>query len=52
MRSPILFLHIIAGTLGMLSGFVSVFLRKGPRQHGLAGNLFVISMLCLSASGV
>ena len=52
MRSPLLFLHIIAGTLGMLSGFVAVFLRKGSRQHGLAGNVFVISMLCLSASGV
>ena len=51
MRSPLLFLHIIAGTLGMLSGFVAVFLRKGSRRHGLAGNVFVISMLSLSASG-
>ena len=52
MRSPLLILHIVCGTLGMLSGFVAVFLRKGSRQHGLAGNGFVISMLCLSASGV
>jgi uncharacterized membrane protein len=52
MRSPLLVLHIIAGTLGMLSGFVAVFLRKGSRQHGLAGNVFVIAMLSLSASGV
>jgi hypothetical protein len=52
MRSPLLLLHIIAGTLGMLSGFVAVFLRKGSRQHGLAGNVFVIAMLTLSASGV
>jgi hypothetical protein len=36
----------------MLSGFVAVFLRKGSRRHGLAGNVFVISMLGLSASGV
>jgi len=36
----------------MLSGFVAVFLRKGSRQHGLAGNVFVISMLCLSTTGV
>jgi hypothetical protein len=50
--SPILFLHIGAGTLGMLSGFVAVFLRKGSRRHGLAGSLFVIAMLILSASGV
>jgi hypothetical protein len=51
MRSPLLLLHIIAGTLGMLSGFVAVFLLKGSRRHGLAGNVFVIAMLCLSASG-
>jgi hypothetical protein len=36
----------------MLSGFVAVFLRKGSRRHGLAGNVFVIAMLSLSASGV
>jgi hypothetical protein len=52
MRSPILLLHIVAGTLGMLSGYVAVFLLKGSRRHGLAGNVFVITMLCLSASGV
>lgn len=51
MRSPLLFLHIVAGTLGMLSGFVAVFLRKGSRRHGLAGNVFVAAMLSLSASG-
>ena len=51
MRPLILPIHIIAGTLGMLSGFVAVFLRKGSRQHARAGNVFVISMLCLSASG-
>jgi hypothetical protein len=51
MRSPLLFLHIVAGTLGMLSGFVAVFLLKGSRRHGLAGNVFVVAMLVLSASG-
>jgi hypothetical protein len=52
MRSSLLFLHIIAGTLGMLSGFVAAFFRKGSGRHGLAGNIFVIAMLLLSASGV
>jgi hypothetical protein len=52
MRTPLLFLHIAAGTLGVLSGFVAVFLRKGSRRHGVVGNVFVISMLGLSASGV
>jgi hypothetical protein len=52
LHSPVLFLHIVAGTLGMLSGFVAVFLRKGSRRHGLAGTVFVISMLCLASTGV
>jgi hypothetical protein len=51
MHSPILLFHIVSGTLGMLSGFVAVFLRKGSRRHALAGKVFVISMLILSASG-
>jgi len=51
MQSPLLALHITAGTLGMLSGFVAVFLRKGSRAHGRAGNVFVVAMLVLSASG-
>jgi hypothetical protein len=50
--SPILLLHSGSGTVGMLSGFVAVFLRKGSRRHGLAGNVFVGSMLSLSATGV
>jgi hypothetical protein len=50
-HSPTLLLHIGAGTLGMLSGFVAVFLLKGSRRHAIAGNIFVISMLILSATG-
>jgi hypothetical protein len=51
-HSPLLLLHIVAGTLGMLSGFVAAFLRKGSRRHGIAGNVFVVSMMILSSSGV
>jgi uncharacterized membrane protein len=50
--SPILLFHICCGTVGFLSGVVTVFLRKGSRRHALAGNVFVISMLSLAASGV
>lgn len=49
--SPILLFHICTGTLGLLSGFVAVFLRKGSRWHRLIGDVFVISMLGLGASG-
>jgi hypothetical protein len=45
-------LHIVAGTLGMLSGFVAVFLRKGSRRHALAGKVFVAAMISLSVSGL
>jgi hypothetical protein len=51
MRSPLLLLHIITGTLGMLSGFVAMFFRKGSRRHSLAGDVFVVSMLTMSACG-
>jgi hypothetical protein len=51
-HTPILLLHIASGTLGMLSGFVAIFFRKGSRRHALAGNVFVMAILSLSASGV
>ncbi len=51
-HSLILLLHIVAGTLGMLSGFVAVFLLKGSRRHALAGIVFVVAMLTLSGTGV
>jgi len=35
----------------MLSGFVAVSFRKGSRRHGIAGDLFVIAMMILSATG-
>jgi uncharacterized membrane protein len=36
----------------MLSGFGAMAFRKGSRGHRVAGNVFVLSMLCLSISGV
>src|ERR1700733_13549311 len=50
--SPLLYFHICAGTVGMLSGFAAVSFRKGSRWHRVTGNVFVLSMLGLSASGV
>lgn len=48
---PLIVFHICAGTLALLSGAVAMSLRKGSRRHGLAGDVFVISMLGLAASG-
>ena len=50
--SPILLLHICAGTIGFLSGAFAAFLRKGSRRHSIAGEVFAISMLTLGATGV
>jgi hypothetical protein len=49
--SPFLLLHITGGTVGVLSGFVAMAFRKGSRGHGIAGNVFVVSMLTLSSTG-
>ena len=49
--SPILFLHICGGTAGLLSGAAAMSFRKGSHRHRVAGNVFVISMIVLGASG-
>lgn len=47
--SPILLVHICAGTLGLLSGAAAISFRKGSRAHVLAGKVFVVSMLTMAA---
>jgi hypothetical protein len=49
--SPILALHICAGTLGLLSGTMAISVRKGSRNHVAAGIVFSVSMLTLAATG-
>jgi hypothetical protein len=49
--SPILALHICAGTLGLLSGTVAISVRKGSRNHVATGIVFSVSMLTLAATG-
>jgi len=50
--SPILAFHVCTGILAFLSGAMAISFRKGSPRHALAGNVFVISMLSLAASGV
>ena len=40
-----LLVHIIGGTLGLISGFVALFATKGARLHRSSGTLFVSAML-------
>jgi len=51
LASPILLLHISGGGVGLLSGAVALSFPKGSRPHGVAGNVFFVSMLTASAAG-
>jgi uncharacterized membrane protein len=47
---PLVIFHILAGMVGLSAGAAAVSLRKGSRRHGVAGTVFVVSMLSMSAS--
>ncbi len=46
--SPILLVHILAGTIGLLSGTAAIVFRKGSPRHVLAGRIFVAAMLTMA----
>lgn len=50
--SPVLALHIVSGTLGILTGATALSLRKGSRWHGLTGRVFVVAMLSPAVTGI
>jgi hypothetical protein len=50
--TPILLVHICAGSLGLLSGTAAIIFRKGSPRHVLAGRIFVASMLIMGAFAV
>lgn len=49
--SPTLLVHIIAGTLGLLSGYLALYSTKGEPLHRRAGIVFVYAMLTMTATG-
>ncbi|MES2127693.1 MAG: hypothetical protein V4463_10510 [Pseudomonadota bacterium] len=49
--ATVLFLHIGAGGIGLVSGAAALALRKGSVWHGRAGRVFVAAMLTMSAIG-
>lgn len=49
--SPLMVFHVAAGTAGVLSGALALGFRKGSRRHRVAGLVFAVSMLAMSASG-
>lgn len=50
--SPVLLVHICAGSVGLLSGSAAIFFRKGSPRHVLAGKVFVASMLVMAVFAV
>jgi uncharacterized membrane protein len=52
MRLPLLILHILGGTIGLLSGTFTIAVRKGSRLHRASGNVFTIAVLTLASSGL
>ncbi|HKO54243.1 MAG TPA: hypothetical protein VJ276_00115, partial [Thermoanaerobaculia bacterium] len=48
--TPFLILHIAGAVIGLLSGFLSIFLRKGSGMHAAAGTVFFVSMICMTSS--
>jgi hypothetical protein len=50
MTTTLLLIHIIGASVGILSGFLSMFFRKGSGLHGAAGNVFFVSMLTMSTT--
>jgi uncharacterized membrane protein len=49
--SPVLIIHISAGILAVLAGFVALFAPKGFSVHRIAGKVFAVSMLVMAAGG-
>jgi len=49
--SPLLLVHITGGTVGLISGFVTIALRKGSNRHRIAGYVFVTAMLTMASMG-
>jgi hypothetical protein len=48
----ILLIHILAGALGLLFGYVTLYAAKGGTLHRKSGMLFVYAMLTMSIGGI
>ena len=49
--AAVLYLHIGAGCISLLSGAAALAFRKGSRLHRVAGRVFVVSMLIMTGIG-
>lgn len=44
-------LHIIAGSIALVSGYIALFALKGAKLHRMSGTIFVYAMLAMSSTG-
>ena len=49
--SPMVIVHVAAGTLAVLAGAAAFLLPKGRAPHALAGRVFVVSLLVTALGG-
>jgi hypothetical protein len=49
--SPVVLVHILAGSAGILTGFVALYASKGAPLHRRIGLVFVWTMLVMSLTG-
>jgi uncharacterized membrane protein len=51
MRITIMTVHIVTAAIGLLSGFVALYVAKGARLHRASGTVFVYSMITMAMLG-
>lgn len=51
-HSSLLYLHIVSGSIALLSGVFPLYFKKGSRQHILSGKIFYFSMLVAAISAL
>ncbi|MBQ4848305.1 DUF2306 domain-containing protein [Pseudoalteromonas sp. MMG005] len=49
--SPMMLIHIITGSIAVLSGVAALALKKGKKPHRNAGKIFVVSMTLMALTG-
>jgi hypothetical protein len=52
MVATVLFIHIIAGALAVIAGYIALFARKGGTLHRRVGLLFVYAMVVMGAGAM
>jgi uncharacterized membrane protein len=45
---PLIYVHITAGVIAIIAGYVAVTVKKGERVHRVFGTIFVLAMLVLA----